>query len=90
MWVTNYSFIGTYCYFSGSGKTTLLNVLNFHKKKNLKVTGKIKINGKEIDGSQMGLISSYIQQEDLFYGTLTVREHLIFHVIIIKRYLLSK
>ena len=66
---------------SGSGKTTLLNVLNFHKKDNLKVAGNIKVNGKEIDGSQMGLISSYIQQEDLFYGTLTVREHLIFHVI---------
>ena len=24
----------------------------------------------------------YIQQDDLFFGTLTVREHLVFHVIL--------
>jgi len=39
------------------------------------------INGCEIDATRMAMISSYIQQDDLFFGTLTVKEHLIFHVI---------
>lgn len=38
------------------------------------------LNGCEIDATRMAMISSYIQQDDLFFGTLTVREHLVFHV----------
>jgi hypothetical protein len=40
------------------------------------------INGCQIDATRMAMISSYIQQDDLFFGTLTVKEHLILHVII--------
>jgi hypothetical protein len=39
------------------------------------------INGCQVDGTRMAMVSSYIQQDDLFFGTLTVKEHLIFHVI---------
>ena len=46
----------------------------------LSVEGNIMINGCQTDATRMAMISSYIRQEDLFYGTLTVKEHLIFHV----------
>ncbi|KAG1660602.1 Protein white [Nymphon striatum] len=48
---------------SGSGKTTLLNVLN---RKNC---GSFK---------KFAKLSAYVQQDDLFYPTLTVKEHLKF------------
>lgn len=38
------------------------------------------INGRSANAKKMSLISCYIQQEDLFFGTLTVKEHLEFHV----------
>ncbi len=64
---------------SGSGKTTLLDVLNFKNK--LKIEGNIKINGQEIKSSKpLAFISGYVTQEDLFFETLTVKEHLTFHV----------
>jgi ABC-type multidrug transport system ATPase subunit len=66
---------------SGSGKTTLLNALNFRISSNLRVEGEIMINGASVDSNKMSLLSCYIQQDDLFFGTLTVREHLEFHVI---------
>jgi ABC-type multidrug transport system ATPase subunit len=66
---------------SGSGKTTLLNALNFRISGNLRVEGEIMINGASVDSNKMSLLSCYIQQDDLFFGTLTVREHLEFHVI---------
>jgi ABC-type multidrug transport system ATPase subunit len=66
---------------SGSGKTTLLNALNFRISSNLRVEGEIMINGASVDSNKMSILSCYIQQDDLFFGTLTVREHLEFHVI---------
>ena len=65
---------------SGSGKTSLLNALNYSVHDPLKVYGKIFINGAEADSTRMKIVSCYIQQEDLFFGTLTVKEHLTFHV----------
>lgn len=67
---------------SGSGKTSLLNALNYQSK-NLKVTGQIRINGQLTDSTRIAMISSYVPQEDLFFGTMTVREHLVFHVCIV-------
>jgi ABC-type multidrug transport system ATPase subunit len=55
-------------------------VLNFRSGDNLKVHGDIMINGSTADAKTMSIISCYIQQDDLFFGTLTVREHLEFHV----------
>nr|QUF59472.1 ATP-binding cassette transporter Abcg-like8 [Brachionus angularis] len=67
---------------SGSGKTTLLNALNYSIKGNLVVDGKIMINGYEANSTRMSMVSCYIQQDDLFFGTLTVREHLVFNAML--------
>ena len=64
---------------SGAGKTTLLNTLAFRNEPKLKCTGNINVNGLPISKSQMKLISAYVQQEDYFIGTLTVREVMQFH-----------
>lgn len=66
---------------SGSGKTTLLNVLNFRNKGQLITDGEVKINGKVADWDQLTRVSGYCQQDPIFNGVLTVREHLIFVVI---------
>jgi ABC-type multidrug transport system ATPase subunit len=67
---------------SGSGKTTLLNVLNFRNRGSLKIQGDIKVNGIFIDSvEKISALSGYVQQDDLFIGTLKVREHLLFQVI---------
>ena len=63
---------------SGAGKSTLLNSLTFRNLKGLEVTGKRFLNGKEVGPSRLRPISAYIQQDDLFIGTLTPREHLTF------------
>jgi ABC-type transport system involved in cytochrome bd biosynthesis fused ATPase/permease subunit len=66
---------------SGSGKTTLLNVLNFRNPGSLQSSGFIRINGKIINKfEKIAPISGYVQQDDLFIGSLKVREHLIFQV----------
>lgn len=69
---------------SGSGKTTLLNVLNFRclNSDNLLVKGSIMINGHKVNSKVMSQISCYVQQDDLFFGTLTVKEHLLFHALL--------
>ena len=64
-----------------TGKTTLLNVLNYRNRGNLKISGDIKVNGQLIDSTAaLSSISGYVQQEDLFIGTLKVKELLKFQV----------
>jgi ABC-type multidrug transport system ATPase subunit len=65
---------------SGSGKTTLLNALNYSCGSAFKVNGHIMLNGCEANSDKMSMVSGYIKQDDLFFSTLTVGEHLIFHV----------
>lgn len=65
---------------SGSGKTTLLNVLNYKSGSNLTVEGEILINGVVTNPRKMALVSCYVQQDDFFFGTMTVKEHLEFQV----------
>ncbi|PIC42840.1 hypothetical protein B9Z55_009784 [Caenorhabditis nigoni] len=60
---------------SGAGKTTLLNTLLQRNLKGLEVEGEILVNGQNI-GKGVTSVSAYVQQEDLFMGTLTVKEHL--------------
>ena len=67
--------------YSGSGKTTLLNVLSHRNISNVDVSGTVCLNGKPVS-FDINNISAYVQQEDLFIGTLTVREHLMFQVSI--------
>ncbi|KAG0728548.1 Protein white [Chionoecetes opilio] len=63
---------------SGAGKTTLLNVLTFRSDNALKVTGRLYINGRKVTSDLLTQSSAYVQQEDLFIGTFTVREQLMF------------
>lgn len=65
---------------SGAGKTTLLNTLTFRNDRNVIDTGVRAINGVPINGKMLTAVSAYVQQHDLFIGTLTVWEHLVFQV----------
>ena len=68
---------------SGSGKTTLLNVLNFRNLTNMSVNGVVLVNGKEVKSSKdLSFVSAYVQQEDLFLESLTVKEHLRFQAML--------
>lgn len=67
---------------SGAGKTTLLNILNFRNRGKLKIKGDVKLNGKVADWELITRHSGYVQQEDLFMSTLTVKEHLNFMVLV--------
>uniref|UniRef100_A0A0N4ZQ28 ABC transporter domain-containing protein n=1 Tax=Parastrongyloides trichosuri TaxID=131310 RepID=A0A0N4ZQ28_PARTI len=66
---------------SGAGKTTLLNTLLGRNLKGLTINGEILVNGNNI-GRGITNISSYVQQEDLFMGRLTVYEHLLIQAYI--------
>ena len=63
---------------SGAGKSTLMNVIANRNLENLSVEGDIKVNDINI-GVNMASISAYVQQIDIFVGSLTVQEHLTFH-----------
>nr|QNH67900.1 ATP-binding cassette transporter subfamily G-like protein 1 [Brachionus rotundiformis] len=68
---------------SGAGKTTLLNVLNFRNRGNLKISGEVKINGTVVKSrAALTSISGYVQQDDLFIATLTVKEQLKFQAML--------
>ena len=67
-------------YCSGAGKSTLLNVLASQNTSRLKVNGIVRLNGIEASASDISHVSAYVQQEDIFFGTLTVIEHLTFQV----------
>lgn len=64
---------------SGSGKTSLLNVLagRTQKAKGLTLTGLISINGSPVESwSEYRRICGYVEQDDLLFHMLTVRETL--------------
>ncbi|CAG0904177.1 unnamed protein product [Darwinula stevensoni] len=63
---------------TGAGKSTLMNVMTSRNLGDLKVSGELMVNGKSIKRSALAGISAYIQQENVFIGSLTVREHLRF------------
>ena len=66
---------------SGAGKTTLLNLLNFRNRGKLKIEGEIRVNGALVKSVEdISAVSGYVQQDDLFIGCLTVKEHLVFQV----------
>ncbi len=68
---------------SGAGKTTLLNVLTCRDNGDLTITGSVRINGKLIrSASQIASVSGYVQQDDIFIGTLKVKEHLMFQAML--------
>ncbi|KAL1462441.1 hypothetical protein WDU94_014275 [Cyamophila willieti] len=67
---------------SGAGKTTLLNTLTFRNSSNVIVSGQRAVNGIPLNSSTLASLSAYVQQDDLFIGTLTVREHLVFQALV--------
>jgi ABC-type multidrug transport system ATPase subunit len=67
---------------SGAGKTTLLNTLMFRSLPNTEVSGRRAVNGVSITCITVASLAAYVQQDDLFIGTLTVREHLVFQVLL--------
>lgn len=58
----------------------MMNVLTNRNRGTLISEGDIRVNGMAVDKTQIANISAYVQQDDLFIGTLTVREHLTFRV----------
>lgn len=67
-------------FYSGAGKTSLLNALTSQIDRSvLTSTGDVRVNGVDI-GAGIRNISAYVQQDDLFIATVTVKEHLIFRV----------
>ena len=67
---------------SGAGKTTLLNCLTFRNTGKLKIKGTIYLNGKSVNTDKLARISGYVQQDDLFIGTLKVGEVLRFQALL--------
>ena len=65
---------------SGAGKTTLLNHLSGRlAPRNLKIRGDIRVNGVDKNKvSTYSQFSAYVQQDDVLYQTMTVRECIMF------------
>ena len=64
---------------SGAGKTTLMNILTHRRPGKLKINSDVRINGRKMKTDISG-VSGFVQQEELFIGSMTIREHLRFHV----------
>ncbi|XP_049807634.1 protein white-like [Schistocerca nitens] len=65
---------------SGAGKTTLLNALTFRGP--AVHSGQRALSGWPANAASLAALSAYVQQDDLFVGTLTVREHLVFQALV--------
>ncbi|KAJ9095315.1 hypothetical protein QFC21_005681 [Naganishia friedmannii] len=59
---------------SGAGKSTLLDLMSGRKRYD--TGGKIELNGHELSGHDLQILSSFVEQEDALLGTLTSRETL--------------
>ncbi|XP_076458336.1 protein white-like [Babylonia areolata] len=66
---------------SGAGKSTLMNVLTNRNLKGYMIEGDVQVNGVRA-GSSIRNVSAYVQQDDIFFGTLTVRETLTFRAML--------
>uniref|UniRef100_A0A1I7UKV6 ABC transporter domain-containing protein n=1 Tax=Caenorhabditis tropicalis TaxID=1561998 RepID=A0A1I7UKV6_9PELO len=65
---------------SGAGKTTLMNILAHLETNGVEYRGDVTVNGKKVSKQKMRQMCAYVQQVDLFCGTLTVREQLTYTV----------
>ena len=65
---------------SGSGKTSLLNIIAQRMRVSYgsKMTGEVLVNNQKLTKEQFGLISAYVQQDDVLVETMTPREQLTF------------
>lgn len=64
---------------SGAGKSTLMTTLAYRRPPGTIVHGDIVVNGQPV-GAFMHKLSGFVYQDDIFVGTLTVREHLSFMI----------
>lgn len=69
---------------SGAGKTTLLNALAYRSTRGVQVSSySVRLlNGQRVGSKEMQARCAYVQQDDLFIGSLTVREHLMFQAMV--------
>ncbi|XP_060816781.1 protein white-like isoform X3 [Bombus pascuorum] len=67
---------------SGAGKTTLLNALTFRSGPGVTASGVMAANGRRVSSTILTSRTAYVQQDDLFVGTLTVKEHLLFQAMV--------
>ncbi|XP_033355100.1 protein white-like isoform X3 [Bombus vosnesenskii] len=67
---------------SGAGKTTLLNALTFRSGSGVTASGVMAANGRRVSSTILTSRTAYVQQDDLFVGTLTVKEHLLFQAMV--------
>lgn len=67
---------------SGAGKTTLLNALTFRSGSGVTASGVMAVNGRRVSSTILTSRTAYVQQDDLFVGTLTVKEHLLFQAMV--------
>jgi ABC-type multidrug transport system ATPase subunit len=60
----------------------MLSVLGQRTPRGLRVSGSIYVNGERVTphDSTMAVVSGFLYQQDLFMGSLTVKEHLTFVV----------
>ncbi|GLJ25062.1 hypothetical protein SUGI_0479520 [Cryptomeria japonica] len=58
----------------GSGKTTLLLALANRLNTNVKVSGSVTYNGENVDKLMAQRLSSYVDQHDIHFGEMTVKE----------------
>ena len=56
-----------------------MNVLAHRNISQMEVRGTVEVNDRAI-GQEINAMSAYVQQDDLFVGSLTVKEHLTFQV----------
>ncbi|XP_037797831.1 protein scarlet-like [Penaeus monodon] len=62
---------------SGAGKSTLMNALAHRTPGGVIVDGEILVNSRRASRA-MASLAGYVHQDDLFVGSLTVKEHLMF------------
>lgn len=74
---------------SGAGKSTLMTTLAHRRPQGTIVHGDIVVNGYPV-GAFMNKLSGFVYQDDIFVGTLTVREHLSFMIQLKLRQRLSR
>nr|QNH67975.1 ATP-binding cassette transporter subfamily G-like protein 9 [Brachionus plicatilis] len=67
---------------SGAGKTTLLNILNFRDKSKLIIESDVRVNGRPVNLKKISEYSGYVKQNDIFIGTMTVKEWLTFQAFL--------
>ena len=48
----------------------------------MQVSGSRLANEQEVTPTSLTSVSAYVQQDDLFIGTLTVKEHLLFQALV--------